>query len=130
MWFRSWWTIFHDLAVVQAENGGTGTGGETSQSPFGSMWIILVGFIAIMYFFLYAPQKKRDKERRDMLASLAKGDRAITTGGVIGTIVGLTEKTAVLRVSEEPNVKIEFLRSAIARKLASDIGLEEESEKK
>jgi preprotein translocase subunit YajC len=75
----------------------------------------LVAFIAIMYFLVFRPNQKREKERRDMLASLSKGDRVVTTGGMCGTVVGLNEKTVILRVSEEPNVKIEFARGAVSR---------------
>ena len=64
--------------------------------------------------------QKREKERQRMLSSLSKGDRVITSGGILGTIVGLTEKSAVLRVSDEPPLKIEFLRGAISRVVTRD----------
>ena len=70
---------------------------------------------AIMYFLTIRPNQKREKERQEMLAALSKGDRVITSGGVFGTIIGLNEKSVVLRVSEEPAVKMEFIRSAISR---------------
>lgn len=85
----------------------------------GPMMFLLV-FIAIFYFLLIRPNQKREKERRDMLSSLSKGDRVITSGGILGTIVGLTEKSAVLRVSDEPPLKIEFLRGAISRVITRD----------
>ena len=69
---------------------------------------MLVAFGAIMYFFIFRPNQKRERERRDMLASLAKGDEVVTAGGMCGTIVGMSDKTVVLRVSEDANIKIEF----------------------
>ncbi len=108
-------------AAGAAESGAAPAGQSAApQNPMGSMWIFLVGMLAIMWFFMLRPQQKREKERREMLASLAKGDTVITTGGMIGTIVGLNEKTVVLRVSEEPAVKIEFLRGAVSRKIAEE----------
>lgn len=93
-------------------------GAETTAqtpAPGNQMWIFLIAFIAIMWFLMIRPNQKREKERREMLSSLSKGDRVVTNGGVFGTIVGLTEKTVVLRVSDEPAVKMEFLRGAVAR---------------
>jgi preprotein translocase subunit YajC len=98
------------VAEGTAESGATQTG-----SPFNSMIFMLVAFFAIMYFLTIRPNQKKEKARRDMLASLAKGDEVITSGGICGTVVGLSEKTVVLRVSDDANVKIEFLRGAISQ---------------
>ncbi|MCC6489021.1 MAG: preprotein translocase subunit YajC [Candidatus Hydrogenedentes bacterium] len=85
-----------------------------------SLWIFFIAFMAIMYFLMIRPNQKREKERRDMLSSLAKGDKVVTTGGICGTIVGLTDKSVVIKVSDEPIVKIEFLRAAVSRVAARD----------
>ena len=79
-----------------------------------SMLLMFLGIIAIMYFLTIRPNQKREKERQRMLAAVAKGDKVVTSGGICGSVVGLSEKTVVLRVSEEPNVKMEFLRGAIS----------------
>jgi preprotein translocase subunit YajC len=87
------------------------------------MWQILfmlVPFFIIMYFFMILPNQRQQKKRAEMLASLAKGDKVVTAGGILGTIVGLTEKSVVLRVSEEPPVKIELLRTSVSRVAARD----------
>lgn len=85
----------------------------------GTLMFMLV-FFAIFYFLLIRPNQKREKERQRMLASLGKGDKVITSGGILGTIVGLSEKTAVVRVSDDPSVKLEFLRGAISRVVTRD----------
>ncbi len=59
------------------------------------------------------PQQKREKERREMLSALGKGDQVVTTGGICGTIVNLSENSVILRVDD--NVTMEFVRSAIAQ---------------
>ena len=74
---------------------------------------MLIAFAAIFYFLMLRPQQKRDRERREMLGALAKGDSIITTGGICGTVVNLSDTHAVLRVDE--GVTIEFVRSAIAQ---------------
>lgn len=74
---------------------------------------MLVIFFAIMYFLIIRPNQKREKDRRNLLASLAKGDEVVTSGGLCGTITGLNEKIVTLRVSSDPDTKVDFLRSAV-----------------
>jgi len=109
-------------SIALAQNG---TGTESTPSGPGGMppfIFLLVAMFAIMYFLTIRPNQKREKERQDMLGALSKGDRVITSGGVFGTIIGLNEKSVVLRVSEEPAVKMEFIRAAISRVEQSDAG--------
>jgi preprotein translocase subunit YajC len=107
------WTIaWAQEAAAPAQ--GTAPPGGPMGGP-GGFWIMLLVFSAIFFFLVIRPNQKREKERQRMLSSLSKGDRVITSGGILGTIVGLTDKTAVLRVSDEPPLKIEFLRGAISR---------------
>ncbi|MFO7976941.1 MAG: preprotein translocase subunit YajC [Candidatus Hydrogenedentota bacterium] len=76
---------------------------------------MLIAMFAIFYFLLIRPNTKREKQRREMLSSLSKGDSVVTAGGIHGTIVGIDEKSVVLRVSDDPLVKMEFQRSSISR---------------
>lgn len=98
-------------APAQAQAPAGAPAAAAQSSPF-SLMPMLVAFVAIMYFLMIRPQQKRDRERRDMLGKLSKGDRVVTTGGLCGEVVGLTDSHAVLRVDD--NCKIEFVRSAIA----------------
>jgi len=70
--------------------------------------------IVVFFFFIIRPQQKRAKEHKDLLANLSKGDKVVTSGGILGTIVGLKEGIAVLRIDE--NTKIEVVRENIAGK--------------
>ncbi|MCA1900730.1 MAG: preprotein translocase subunit YajC, partial [Candidatus Hydrogenedens sp.] len=58
---------------------------------------MILAFIAIMYFLMIRPQQKREKERREMLNALTKGDKVVTTGGMYGTVVDLSEDKVTLR---------------------------------
>ena len=106
------------VALAQAESTGTPAQGPSGGMP--SMLIMLVAFLAIMYFLMIRPNQKRDRERREMLAALSKGDRVVTSGGLLGAVVGLTEKNVVLRISDDPVVKVECLRSSVARVLSKE----------
>ncbi len=89
------------------------------------MVLPLVLMFVIFYFFLIRPQQKKQKEHQSMLNALRKGEHVITTGGILGTITGLTDQYAVIEVQEKVRMKI--LRSHIAGKQAGGGG---DSEKK
>lgn len=93
-----------------------GAPGQSGGNPLTSMLPLLL-IIPIFYFFLIRPQQKKQKEHQRLLAELKKGDRVVTSSGIIGSIWGIDEKDnkIVLKVGED--TKIEFLRSAIAGKL-------------
>jgi preprotein translocase subunit YajC len=75
----------------------------------------LVPFIfifVIFYFMLIMPQRKQQKEHRNLLANLKKNDEVVTASGIHGTIVNVKDTTVILRVDE--NVKIEVEKVSIA----------------
>ena len=72
---------------------------------------------AIFYFLLIRPQQQKQKEHEQRVKTLAKNDEVITSGGLHGTIVGLKEKSVLLRIAE--NVKVEVERSAISEVVKS-----------
>jgi len=80
-------------------------------APGWTAWILSVGMIAIFYFLIIRPQQKRQKAHRQLLDSLTKGDRVVTSGGIHGTVVGIKEDVVVLRVDE--NCKIEVSRANV-----------------
>jgi preprotein translocase subunit YajC len=86
---------------------GGGSGGIMSVLP------LMIGMFAIMYFLIIRPQQKQRKDREALLAAVKKGDRVVTSSGIFGTVVGLSEHTVTLKVAEQ--VKLEFERSAIGR---------------
>ena len=92
----------------------------TSSQGFGSMLPFFILMFGVFYFLLIRPNQKRERAKRELLAALAKGDQVITNGGICGTIVGLNDKTVVLKVNDDPVTKIEFLRPAITQVVAED----------
>jgi preprotein translocase subunit YajC len=92
--------------------------GATTQSP----WLMFVPYLfiaVIFYFLLIAPMRKRQKALSQMVDSLKKGDRIVTSGGIYGEIAGVDGETVILKVAD--NVRIKLAKSAIA-------GLEKEGE--
>jgi len=86
----------------------------------GNTLMALLPFILIfvvIWLFMIRPQSKKQKQLQAMLASLQKGDKVVTIGGIHGSIAGFKESddTVILKVAD--NTKIEVSRSAIAKKL-------------
>jgi preprotein translocase subunit YajC len=108
-----WRLLFAQTEVTQAAGTAEQPAAAPQANPLTGMLPMIVIFFAIMYFLMIRPQQKREKERRAMLAAVAKGDAVITTGGICGTVVGLTDDRVVLRVDEK--VTMEFVRGAIAQ---------------
>ena len=84
----------------------TGMGGLSTIIMFGSI-------IVIFYFMIYRPQKKRQKEREDVISKMEKGDKVITSSGIHGTISQLEETTILVQVSD--NTKLRFEKAAVTQ---------------
>ena len=77
----------------------------------GGFILIGVMFVAL-YFFMIRPQKKQEKQIKDMRDSLQVGDEITTIGGIIGKIVSIKDETLVMETSRD-GTKIRILRSAV-----------------
>ena len=74
--------------------------------------LMVVAFGAIMYFFMYRPQKKQEKEVNNMRNNLQVGDEITTIGGIIGKIVSLKDETVLIETGHD-RTKIRLLKSAV-----------------
>jgi preprotein translocase subunit YajC len=86
-----------------AQIGGSG-GGLMAFLPL----IVIMG---IFYVLLILPAQRRQKKTQEMINALKNGDKVITNGGILGTIVGIEGDTIQLRIADQ--VKIKILRSAV-----------------
>ena len=76
--------------------------------------LILVLLFAVMYFLMIRPQRKREKETKDMRASLAVGDEIVTIGGLCCKIVKTKDESIVVQVGPD-KIKMEFMRWAVSK---------------
>ena len=72
----------------------------------------LLLIMVIFYFMLIMPAQRRQKKTQEMLSALKTGDKVITAGGILGTIVGIEGDAIQLRIADQ--VKVKVLRSAIS----------------
>ena len=87
-------------------------GGAPEASPMWTFVVPMVIMVAIFYFLLIRPQQRKAKEHRQLLETLKRGDRVLTNGGLIGTIVNIEDGLVILEVADK--VRIEVARAYIA----------------
>ena len=103
---------WNSLAIML---GQTSAGGPAPVNPTGE-GIKMLGMFLIMgvvfYVLILGPQRKQTKQLNELLKTLKKGDKVVTSSGIVGTVVGVNEKTVSLRSSD---TKLEILKSTISQ---------------
>lgn len=74
--------------------------------------IMFIPIIGIFYLIVFRPARQRQKKLQEMIDNLKTGDKIITNGGLLGTVVGLRGDRLQIRIAE--NVKVEISRNAVA----------------
>lgn len=94
---------------------GQPSGPPGTQADPRAQMLSTVGMLVLMgvmfYLLLFRPQQKKQKEHTQLLKSLRAGDKVVTTGGVVGTVVSVKEKTLSIRSADS---KFEVTKGAIA----------------
>lgn len=85
------------------------------QQPQASPWsafIPLLVILGVFYLLLILPAQRQRKRHQQMIDQLKSGDRIVTTGGILGTVVAIKDTVITLRIADQ--VRIEVVRSAVA----------------
>jgi len=80
---------------------------------------MIIAIIAIFYFFMIAPQQKKQKKINAFRDSLKNGDKVVTIGGIYGRVREIKDNTIILEVAD--GVRIKFDKSAISMPDASEV---------
>ena len=94
------------IAWAQAGGAPEGPAGLVSLLPF-------VLIFVVFYFLLILPQQRKQKQHKEMLTKLKKGDKIITSAGIWGAITRLEKDTVTVQIDDNTKVKIQ--RENIAR---------------
>jgi preprotein translocase subunit YajC len=111
---------------ILAEAAGTGSapggGGAPGFSPISILCII--GIVAVFYFMILRPQKKKEQQHKEMLNKLERGDQVVTIGGLYGEIEAVSpkEEYVILLVDRERGTTLKFRRAAIQAVVTQDSG--------
>lgn len=88
------------ISSAWAQGGGAAQGDYT-------FLIMMVGLFVLMYFLMIRPQAKRQREHRDMVASLETGLEVVTGGGVLGRITEVGQDFVTVEVAEGVSLKVQ-----------------------
>jgi preprotein translocase subunit YajC len=80
--------------------------------------LIMVAFIALMYFMMIRPQQKRQKEHAALVSALSVGDEILTSGGILGIVTGISDHYAIVKIADDTEVKIQ--KSSVASVVPKD----------
>ena len=90
---------------------GAPAAAQETPSIFSSMLVPVLLCMVVFYVLIIGPERKQRKKRVTMLASIQKGARVMTTGGMYGTVTQVQDQTATVQVAD--GVRIRFALSAI-----------------
>lgn len=121
-------------AFAASATSTAATGAAQGSLSFLASLMPLFLVIIIFYFFLVRPQQRRMAEYQKLVSGLRRGDRVVTSGGIIGTIHRVEANSPDVTVEIADNVRVRVQRNAIAEVLAKTGSVEadkaDESEKK
>lgn len=106
----------HLIPDAFAQSAAGGAAGATN--PTVAMLIqfgYFIPIIVIFYLLLIRPQQQQAKKTRQMLAALKRGDRVVTSGGILGTVTGIEDQRVTLHVADK--TELEFVKTAIVNVL-------------
>ncbi len=93
-------SFFISDAIAQAAPAGQ------QADPLASL-ILPIGLVVLFYFFLIRPQSKRQKEQKQMIADLQKGEEVITSGGILGKIVKINDDFITFEIADNTTLRIQ-----------------------
>jgi preprotein translocase subunit YajC len=84
--------------------------GQGQQQPFWVSFFPIILMVVVFYFVLMRPQQKKAKDEAEMRKNIKPGDKILTSGGIIGVVVAVKEKSLSIRSAD---AKLEILKSAV-----------------
>ena len=126
-WFFGITSAAAEAAGAGAADAAAAAGEVSTGAAIIRMVLPIALMIAVFYFLLIRPQKKKDKKVKEMLDALKPGDRVTTIGGIYGTITAIREDLITLAVGQTKTEMV-FARWAIRNveevSIENDVGTE------
>lgn len=103
------------IPAAHAQAAGGGGGGMANLMTFAPF----IGIFFIFYFMIIRPQQKKAKQQRERMKELRRGDKILTAGGIIATVVKNQEDSDEMEVDLSNDVRVKILRSTVTTVLES-----------
>ena len=101
-----------NIILTAADSAAENPGGGMSLIMMIAIYALLFGGL---WFFLFRPQKKEQKRVAAMIAAMEIGDCVLTSGGMIGIVIDITDDTVIVEFGNNQNCRIPMEKSAITR---------------
>jgi len=106
------------VSLNQQQCGQMAGGQGGAQGGILGMLFPLALFVLIFYFFIIRPQKKRQRQHDELLASMTRGDQVVTAGGFFGVIREVKDDSFIIEISD--GVKVRILKSSVSSKRSTE----------
>ena len=104
--------------TTQTTADANGVAAPVKKSQPGYQSLIFIGLMfVLLYFVMFRGPKKRQQQQDQMVKSLKKNDRVQTIGGILGTILDVSDTEVTLKIDESNNTKIKVVPSAVNKVL-------------
>jgi preprotein translocase subunit YajC len=102
--------FFESIAYAQGTGAPAAAGGLDNYMNF--LPIVLI--VVVFYFFILRPQSKKAKEQKNFLDTLKRGDKVVTSSGMLGTIAAIDDAKGVVTVEVAKDTQIKLLKSYVS----------------
>jgi preprotein translocase subunit YajC len=107
------------LLLADGEAPTKAAEGAPAAPPWFNM-MLLAGPLVLLWLILIRPMRRQEQERQALASSVKKNDKIITTSGIYGTIIAVSDKEDEITVRLDENVKIRMQKAAVGRNLTNE----------
>lgn len=107
----------HELALSQVQLAQAAPEGEPGGGGVLGLLLPMVALFLLMYAIIIRPQQRQQKQHREMVAAVERGDQVVTSGGIHGKVTGISDDVLTVEIAERVRIKVN--RSAIASRTSA-----------
>ncbi len=85
--------------------------------------VFIAAIFIVFYFFLIRPQSKRQKEQKNFIDELSKGDEVVTAGGILGKITKIEDEIITLEIGSKSYIRV--MKTVISKDMTEGLGKKE-----
>jgi preprotein translocase subunit YajC len=118
--FQRFCAVLAPMMLAAAPLFAEGEKPQQRGNLFGDPMIMMMLFIVlIVWFLMIRPEQRKQKERQKMLQNLKKGDKVMTSAGIVGIVGTIKDSTVMVKISDN-NTVVEFSKNAVTAVLAGE----------
>ncbi len=111
--------MIQTLISIQLWAQAEGKSAQTPE-PFWMNLFLPMGILVLFYFILWRPMQKQEKERKTLLNTMKKNDRVLTSAGIYGTVVAVSDTEDELTLKVDDNTRIRMTKGSISRNFSNE----------